>query len=203
MRGLNESKQTSDRSSRRRSAILETAMHCSAVLFFLLVLPRPRPAAAVGAPAPAPGRSMSITPPPLLPCLEEVLPCTAYLKSAGRPAPTCCTALGRAAATEMSCICQLLADPGMLADFNVSREQALALPTRCRLPVGCRDSSVGMPDPVVQAPPPPPPAIRTAPRNTHAGDPSPLGGDRCRTGSAWRAVWTMLFGELFSIAVLL
>ncbi|XP_048546438.1 non-specific lipid transfer protein GPI-anchored 7-like [Triticum urartu] len=153
MRRLNESKQTSDRSSRRRSAtaILETAMHCSAVLLFLLVLPRPRPAAAVGAsapaPAPAPGRSMSITPSPLLPCLEEVLPCTAYLKSAGRPAPTCCTALSRAAATEMPCICQLLADPGMLADFNVTREQALALPARCRLPVGCRDSSVGMPDP--------------------------------------------------------
>nr|XP_020175186.2 uncharacterized protein LOC109760784 [Aegilops tauschii subsp. strangulata] len=199
MRGLNESKQTSDRSSRRRSAILETAMHCSAVFFFLLVLPRPRPAAAVGAgapaPAPAPGRSMSITPSPLLPCLEEVLPCTAYLKTAGRPAPTCCTALSRAAATEMPCICQLL------ADFNVTREQALGLPTRCRLPVGCRDDSVGMPDPVVQAPPPPPAAVRTAPRNTHAGDPS--GGDRCRTGSVWRAVWTMLFGELFSIGVLL
>lgn len=158
MRRLNESKQTSDRSPRRRSARPKPvpAMHCAAVLFFfLLVLSRPRPTAAVSAdagapaPAPSPGRSMSITPAPLLPCLEEVLPCTAYLKSAGRPAPTCCTALNRTAASEseMACMCQLLADPGMLADFNVTREQALGLPTRCRLPVGCRDGSVGVSDP--------------------------------------------------------
>ncbi|KAI4977006.1 non-specific lipid transfer protein GPI-anchored 7-like [Hordeum vulgare subsp. vulgare] len=182
-------------------------MHCSAVLFFLLVLPRPRPAAAVDAgapalapapaPAPAPGKSMSVTPAPLVPCLEDVLPCTAYLKSAGRPAPTCCTALGRAAASEMPCICQLLADPGMLADFNVTREQALGLPARCRLPAGCREGSIGTPDPVVEAPPPP--AVRP-PRNGHGGDPS--GGDRCRTGSVSRAIWTtMLLGELFTIAV--
>jgi hypothetical protein len=80
-------------------------------------------------------------------CLEEVLPCTAYLKSSKRPAPTCCTALSRAAGSEMPCLCQLLADPGMLVDFNVTREQALRLPARCGLPVGCRAGATGSSQP--------------------------------------------------------
>jgi hypothetical protein len=127
-----------------------SAVRVAVLLFSLiLVLPRPRTATAVGAPAaaPAPAPGRSIIPDPLLPCLEEVLPCTAYLKSSKRPAPTCCTALNRAAGTEMPCLCQLLADPGMLLDFNVTREQALRLPTRCGLPVGCRAGATGSSQP--------------------------------------------------------
>ncbi|CAM0945523.1 unnamed protein product [Alopecurus aequalis] len=177
-----------------------SAVRLAVLLFFLPVLSRPRPAAAVGAdagaPAPAPAPGKSIIPDPLLSCLEEVLPCTAYLKSPKRPSPTCCTALHRAAASEMPCLCQLLADPGMLVDFNVTREQALRLPTRCGLPVGCRAGATGTAQPVVEAAPPPP-AVRPARRS---GDPSR--GGRCRTSSVARAIVTALFSGLISIVVL-
>ena len=47
----------------------------------------------------------------------------------------------------MPCLCQLLADPGILVDFNITREQALTLPTRCGLPVGCRAGATGTSQP--------------------------------------------------------
>jgi hypothetical protein len=74
----------------------------------------------------------------LLPCLEELLPCTAYLKTTKHPSSTCCTAMHTAAAAEMPCLCRLFADPELLATFNVTKEQMFKLPARCNLPVGCR-----------------------------------------------------------------
>uniref|UniRef100_A0ACD5ZIT3 Uncharacterized protein n=1 Tax=Avena sativa TaxID=4498 RepID=A0ACD5ZIT3_AVESA len=179
-------------------------MRCSAVLFFFffllfLVLPRRCPAADAGtlAPVPAPAPGRSIIPDPLLACLEEVLPCTAYLKSSKRPAPTCCTALNRAAGTEMPCLCQLLADPGMLVDFNVTKEQALKLPTRCGLPVGCHSGATGISEPVVEAPPPAP-AVRPARRGA-----DPSSGGWSRTSTVGRAIATVvLCSGLVSVVVL-
>ncbi|KQK00043.1 non-specific lipid transfer protein-like 1 [Brachypodium distachyon] len=179
-------------------------MRCSAALiFFLLAVSRlcvlavviradAGASASIPAPAPAPA------PDPLLPCLEEVLPCTAYLKSAKRPAQTCCTALSRAAGAGMPCLCRLLADPGMLFTFNVTREQTLRLPSRCGLPVGCRSSATGTSEPVVEAPPPPP---AVPPPRRRVPDPSSNGGGRCGTG-ARRAIVTVLLGGLVSIALL-
>ncbi|RCV07011.1 hypothetical protein SETIT_1G210100v2 [Setaria italica] len=92
---------------------------------------------------------------PLPPCLEELLPCTAYLKTSKHPSPTCCTAMHNAAAAEMPCLCHLFADPKLLTIFNVTRDQMFRLPARCGLPVGCRAGASQDHDPVVEAPPPP------------------------------------------------
>ncbi|PUZ76280.1 hypothetical protein GQ55_1G276900 [Panicum hallii var. hallii] len=89
-------------------------------------------------------------------CLEELLPCTAYLKTAKHPSQTCCTAMHNAAAAEMPCLCRLFADPELLSTFNVTRDQMFRLPARCGLPVGCRAGATAAHEPVVEAPPPPP-----------------------------------------------
>ncbi|KAG8071203.1 hypothetical protein GUJ93_ZPchr0006g43625 [Zizania palustris] len=130
-------------------------MRCLAVLF-LLVLSGSRLAAAGDAIAGAPGSVGSLPADPLLPCMEELLPCTAYLRSGKAPSHTCCTAMHDAAADEMPCLCGLLADPELLRTFNVTRDQMFRLPARCGLPVGCHAGAAGSPEPVVEAPPPPP-----------------------------------------------
>ncbi|KAL5211436.1 hypothetical protein ABZP36_022283 [Zizania latifolia] len=79
--------------------------------------------------------------------MEELLPCTAYLRSGRPPSHTCCTAMHDAAADEMPCLCGLLADPELLRTFNVSRDQMFRLPARCGLPVGCHAGAAGSPEP--------------------------------------------------------
>ncbi|KAK3158294.1 hypothetical protein QOZ80_2AG0135240 [Eleusine coracana subsp. coracana] len=122
----------------------------------VVILVRTPPAAAVvdGVAAGAPDGLPSEH---LFPCLEELLPCTAYLKAATankHPSNTCCTAMHRAAAAgEMPCMCRLLADPELLATFNVSTDETFRLPARCTLPVGCH-AGVNH-EPVVETPPPP------------------------------------------------
>ncbi|WVZ74869.1 hypothetical protein U9M48_022990 [Paspalum notatum var. saurae] len=110
-------------------------------------------AAAGGAPASAGAPADGVPSEHLLPCVEELLPCTAYLKTAKHPSPTCCTAMHNAAASEMPCLCRLFADPELLATFNVTRDQMFRLPSRCGLPVGCHAGTTN--EPVVEAPPPP------------------------------------------------
>ena len=80
-------------------------------------------------------------------CLEDLLPCTAYLKTAKHPSQTCCTAMHNAAATEMPCLCRLFANPELLSDFNVTQDQMFRLPARCGLPVGCRAGATAAHDP--------------------------------------------------------
>lgn len=116
----------------RRCALL---LHLHLLLLLVDTAVSSRPAgdapASAGAPDGVPSEH-------LLPCLEELLPCTAYLKTTNHPSSTCCTAMHNAAAAEMPCLCRLFADPELLATFNVTREQMFKLPARCGLPVGCR-----------------------------------------------------------------
>ncbi|XP_062224468.1 non-specific lipid transfer protein GPI-anchored 7-like [Phragmites australis] len=162
-------------------------VHLAALLLLLFLLSSRVAAAAAGAggapDAAPPGRPQ--------PCLDELLPCTAYLKTAKHPSNTCCTAMHHAAAAEMPCLCRLLADPELLATFNVTREQMFRLPARCGLPVGCR---AGAHEPVVEAPPPPAP---TPPH--HQGDSS--GGDGLRD-CVWRLIASVVLGGMFSVAAL-
>ncbi|XP_040376199.1 non-specific lipid transfer protein GPI-anchored 24-like isoform X1 [Oryza brachyantha] len=96
----------------------------------------------------APGSGGSSFPAdPLLPCMAELLPCTAYLRSGRNPSRTCCTAMHDGAVDEMQCLCRLLADPELLHTFNVTRDQMFRLPARCGLPVGCRAGAAGSPEP--------------------------------------------------------
>ncbi|XP_040376200.1 non-specific lipid transfer protein GPI-anchored 3-like isoform X2 [Oryza brachyantha] len=126
----------------------------------------------------APGSGGSSFPAdPLLPCMAELLPCTAYLRSGRNPSRTCCTAMHDGAVDEMQCLCRLLADPELLHTFNVTRDQMFRLPARCGLPVGCRAGAAGSPEPVVDAPPPPGDTDQQPP-----GDPS--SGDRSRSSTA-------------------
>jgi len=80
-------------------------------------------------------------------CLEDLLPCTAYLKTAKHPSQTCCTAMHNAAAPEMPCLCRLFANPELLSDFNVTQDQMFRLPARCGLPVGCRAGATAAHEP--------------------------------------------------------
>lgn len=111
--------------------------HLAALLLLLLLLAETVSSRHAHAPA---GAAQDVAPSAHLPlpCLEELLPCTAYLKTTKHPSPTCCTAMHNAAAAEMPCMCRLFADPELLATFNVTREQMFKLPARCGLPVGCR-----------------------------------------------------------------
>lgn len=119
---------------------MHPCVHLAAVLLLLVIVvdtvsSRHAPSGAapgsVGAPDGVPSEH-------LLPCLEELLPCTAYLKTTKHPSGPCCTAMHNAATAEMPCLCRLFADPELLATFNVTREQMFKLPARCGLPVGCR-----------------------------------------------------------------
>ncbi|CAN6273220.1 unnamed protein product [Urochloa humidicola] len=125
-----------------------------------------------------------------LPCLEELLPCTAYLKASTHPSATCCTAMHNAAADEMPCLCRLFAKPEILITFNVTRDQMFRLPARCGLPVGCRPGPTPAHDPVVEAPPPP------AGTHHHHGASS-----RSREfWSVWRVVASVVLGQMLPMA---
>ncbi|CAL5057487.1 unnamed protein product [Urochloa decumbens] len=125
-----------------------------------------------------------------LPCLEELLPCTAYLKTTSHPSATCCTAMHNAAADDMTCLCQLFAEPDILSTFNVTRDQMFRLPARCGLPVGCRPGPTPAHDPVVEAPPPP------AGTHHHHGASS-----RSREfWSLWRVVAWVVLGQMVPMA---
>jgi hypothetical protein len=107
-----------------------------AAAFFRLVIVFWGPAAAVSDAAGAPDGLPSEH---LFPCLEELLPCTAYLKATSKhPSETCCAPMHRAGG-QMPCMCRLLADPELLSTFYVTTAQTFRLPARCALPVGCRD----------------------------------------------------------------
>ncbi|KAG2651879.1 non-specific lipid transfer protein GPI-anchored 7-like [Panicum virgatum] len=125
-------------------------------------------------------------------CLEELLPCTAYLKTAKHPSQTCCTAMHNAAATEMPCLCRLFANPELLSDFNVTQDQMFRLPARCGLPVGCRAGATAAHDPVVEAPPPPP-----AGTHHHQHGASPRSSE---FWSVWRVAALVVLGQMVPVA---
>nr|CAB3447031.1 unnamed protein product [Digitaria exilis] len=129
----------------------------------------------------------------LLPCLEELLPCTAYLNTAKHPSPTCCNAMHNAAAAEMPCLCRLFADPELLATFNVTREQMFKLPARCGLPVGCRAGATHE-EPVVEAPPPP--------AATHQHHQHGASSRSSELWSVWRVVASVVLGQMVPMAAL-
>uniref|UniRef100_A0A0E0K1J8 Bifunctional inhibitor/plant lipid transfer protein/seed storage helical domain-containing protein n=1 Tax=Oryza punctata TaxID=4537 RepID=A0A0E0K1J8_ORYPU len=147
----------------------------------------------------APGSGGSFPADPLLPCMEELLPCTAYLRSGGNPSHTCCTAMHDGAVDEMQCLCRLLADPELLRTFNVTTDQMFRLPSRCGLPVGCHAGAAGSPEPVVEAPPP---ADETEGQQA-GGDSS--GGDRRRgsAGAGRRVIAAVALGGAASVAAVL
>ncbi|KAL5207689.1 hypothetical protein ABZP36_032124 [Zizania latifolia] len=176
-------------------------MRCSArlaVQLLLLVLSGSRLTAAgdAGAVAGAPGSGGSLPADPLLPCMEELLPCTAYLGSGRHPSQTCCTALHDAAADEMPCLCRLLADQELLRTFNVTRDQMFRLPARCGLPVGCHAGAAGSPEPVVEAPPPP------GHTDHHSGGDSSSGDGDWRRSGVGRAVAAVVLSGAASVAAL-
>ncbi|CAN6238451.1 unnamed protein product [Urochloa humidicola] len=168
----------------------------AALLLHLLlaaVCARPAAATATTAAGDAPGSAGAPdggVPPEHLACLEELLPCTAYLKASSHPSATCCTAMHNAAASEMPCLCRLFADPQILGTFNVTRDQMFRLPARCGLPVGCRAGPTPAHDPVVEAPPPP------AGTHHHHG-----GSSRSREfWSVWRVIATVVLGQMVPMA---
>ncbi|CAL4887076.1 unnamed protein product [Urochloa decumbens] len=124
-------------------------------------------------------------------CLEELLPCTAYLKTTSHPSATCCTAMHNAAAANMTCLCQLFAEPEILSTFNVTRDQMFRLPARCGLPVGCRPGPTPAHDPVVEAPPPP-----AGTHHHHHGASS----RSSESWSLWRVVAWVVLGQMVPMA---
>ncbi|KAG2659360.1 hypothetical protein PVAP13_1KG349600 [Panicum virgatum] len=124
-------------------------------------------------------------------CLEDLLPCTAYLKTAKHPSQTCCTAMHNAAAAEMPCLCSLFADQELLSTFNVTRDQMFRLPARCGLPVGCRAGATAAHEPVVEAPPPP------AGTHHHQHGASPRSSE---FWSVWRVAASVVLGQMVLMA---
>ncbi|KAJ1279784.1 hypothetical protein BS78_04G182100 [Paspalum vaginatum] len=138
----------------RTSARSSTSWPSSIVVDTAVVPSRLAASAAAGGGAPASaGAPDGVPSEHLLPCVEELLPCTAYLKTAKHPSPTCCTAMHNAAASEMPCLCRLFADPELLATFNVTRDQMSGYPAVAACPSGATPEP-----PTSQSWKPPPPA---------------------------------------------
>ncbi|EEF31589.1 non-specific lipid transfer protein GPI-anchored 3 [Ricinus communis] len=64
-------------------------------------------------------------------CVQKLLPCKDYLRSATPPPPTCCMPLKEMVANEAACLCSVITNPGILKSFNITEQDALNLAKTC------------------------------------------------------------------------
>lgn len=75
-------------------------------------------------------------------CIQNLLPCKAYLKSSSPPS-SCCDPLKEMASNNSQCLCSVLDNPELLKTFNVSQDEALRLPKACGADIDlskCKDA---------------------------------------------------------------
>ncbi|KAJ4713559.1 Lipid transfer protein [Melia azedarach] len=76
-------------------------------------------------------------------CIQNLLPCKAYLKSSSPPS-SCCDPLKEMASNNSQCLCSVLDNPELLKTFNVSQDEALRLPKACGADIDlskCKDAA--------------------------------------------------------------
>ncbi|OMO95839.1 hypothetical protein CCACVL1_05224 [Corchorus capsularis] len=71
-------------------------------------------------------------------CIQMLMPCGPYMHSSSPPA-ICCNPLNDVIKTDAHCLCKASNDPQIKKNFNITLDQALALPKACGIQV---DSSV-------------------------------------------------------------
>ncbi|KAJ7944788.1 Lipid transfer protein [Quillaja saponaria] len=63
-------------------------------------------------------------------CATKLTPCLDYFNSSNPPA-TCCNPLKEAVATQLTCLCNLYATPGLLESLKINITQAIQLSRNC------------------------------------------------------------------------
>ncbi|EOA36729.1 hypothetical protein CARUB_v10012497mg [Capsella rubella] len=67
-----------------------------------------------------------------MPCIQKLMPCQPYLHSASPPPPpTCCMPLREIVEKDVTCLCSVFNNVDMLKSLNLTKENALVLPTAC------------------------------------------------------------------------
>jgi len=114
-------------------------------------------------------------------CVSKIVPCFRFLNTTTKPSTDCCNSIKEAMEKDFSCLCTIYNTPGLLAQFNITTDQALGLNLRCGVNTdlsACSGSGAPPPPPDLFPPPsaqmlPPPPASSPAP-------PSPPSSSRPR-----------------------
>ncbi|XP_054790600.1 non-specific lipid transfer protein GPI-anchored 7-like [Prosopis cineraria] len=64
-------------------------------------------------------------------CAQKLIPCVDYINSTTTPPSSCCNPIKETVETQLACLCNLYATPGLLESFNINVTQAVALSRRC------------------------------------------------------------------------
>ncbi|KAJ8635811.1 hypothetical protein MRB53_010078 [Persea americana] len=64
-------------------------------------------------------------------CVTSLLPCQPYLKGDVKPSPQCCLNLKDAVNKDLPCLCNVLSNEAILKEFNVTKQEAMAFPSKC------------------------------------------------------------------------
>lgn len=71
-------------------------------------------------------------------CVAGLSSCLPFLKGDTKPSPQCCINVLNAVEKDLPCLCNVLNNAAFLHQFNVTKEEALALPSKCgHTPVSC------------------------------------------------------------------
>ncbi|KAG7586526.1 Protein kinase domain [Arabidopsis thaliana x Arabidopsis arenosa] len=64
-------------------------------------------------------------------CVSKIVPCFRFMDTTTKPSMDCCNSIKEAVEKDFSCLCTIYNTPGLLAQFNVTTDQALSLNRRC------------------------------------------------------------------------
>lgn len=80
-------------------------------------------------------------------CAQNLIGCANYLNATTKPPSSCCDPLEQAVTKQLTCLCNLYNDPGLLASFGINVTQALGLPGLCGIPgniVACTGATTSL-----------------------------------------------------------
>ncbi|CAH8257695.1 unnamed protein product [Arabidopsis lyrata] len=64
-------------------------------------------------------------------CVSKIVPCFRFMDTKTKPSRDCCNSIKEAVEKDFSCLCTIYNTPGLLAQFNITTDQALSLNRRC------------------------------------------------------------------------
>ncbi|KAG7589622.1 Protein kinase-like domain superfamily [Arabidopsis suecica] len=86
-------------------------------------------------------------------CVSKIVPCFRFMDTKTKPSTDCCNSIKEAVEKDFSCLCTIYNTPGLLAQFNITTDQALSLNRRCGVNTDLSACSGS------EAPPPPHPLL--------------------------------------------